>query len=319
MRGYARASWDICWRQNGHAIPFVNQTMTALRFLKSSSPTSPPWADGSRKDRAGSPMRGIVMRDLLTKKRQHEKRIAAPAGRFLYVTAPRQPSLGFRFVAALDRERGQPFVAREQELRLADRLRHVERPLVVVSARFVVATALIDLRQDDERNGKVITLSQPFVELDRRFRGAHAFIVVAGERAVTTGERAVEPGLLQLVADLLREGEAVAAVLERPPVVDRRVHHGEVRIGAARHGPELMGERRLQAARHEARALLDVTRSRERHAPRVVGVRDHVGGVKLGAERERAFRPAHGRFMVAPTKVDATEFLVESRRLDVRG
>src|SRR5204862_3141321 len=88
----------------------------------------------------------------LAEERKHEERVGAPAGRLLHLTAPCQPRLRFRLVAALDRERGETFVAGKQELRLADGFGDRERALVVVGARLVIASALVHLREDDQRD-----------------------------------------------------------------------------------------------------------------------------------------------------------------------
>src|SRR5688572_9771442 len=61
MSPYARASCDMCWRQNAHAMPFVNQTMTFFWPRYSSSETSRPCADGSLKPGAGCPTVGPLM------------------------------------------------------------------------------------------------------------------------------------------------------------------------------------------------------------------------------------------------------------------
>src|SRR2546425_11757135 len=76
-------------------------------------------------------------------KRQHEERVGAPAGGLLDLPAARQPRFRFWFVASLDGERGQALVAREQQLRLADGFRDLERAPVVGRARVVLAAALI--------------------------------------------------------------------------------------------------------------------------------------------------------------------------------
>ena len=60
---------------------------------------------------------------------EYEERVGAPAGRLLDLAAARQPGLGLRLVTALDGERGESFVAREQELRLAHGLRDAQRTL----------------------------------------------------------------------------------------------------------------------------------------------------------------------------------------------
>src|SRR5688572_12136557 len=61
MSPYARASCDMCWRQNAHAMPFVNQTMTFFWPRYSSSETSRPCAEGSLKPGAGCPTVGPLM------------------------------------------------------------------------------------------------------------------------------------------------------------------------------------------------------------------------------------------------------------------
>src|SRR6266404_8153118 len=136
-------------------MPFVNQRTTAWRPVKSSSAISPPCAEGRRSARAGSPILGITVNldgpcavNCSTEEREDEERVAAPAGRLLDFAAARQPRLGFRFVAPLDGERGQAFVTREQELRLADGLGDLQRAPVVVRARIVLAAALVDLGED---------------------------------------------------------------------------------------------------------------------------------------------------------------------------
>src|SRR5262249_43383658 len=150
----------------------------------------------------------------LAKEGQHEKGVAAPSRRGLDLATAREPALGFFLSALLDGERGQSVVAREQELRLADLLGDLERLPVARGALVPGAAALVDLPENDERDRQVIALTEPPVELHRGFRRAHAPVVVAGQRAVAARERAVEPGLLQLVADSLGQRQSLAAVFD---------------------------------------------------------------------------------------------------------
>src|SRR5262245_48861365 len=99
-----------------------------------------------------------------TEKRQHEEGVATPAGGRLHLAAAGEPALGPVVVAPLDGERGQPVVAREQELGLAHVLGGGQRLPIAGGAPLVVAPALVDLSQDDEGNGQVTALAQPAVE-----------------------------------------------------------------------------------------------------------------------------------------------------------
>src|SRR5581483_12349299 len=91
--------------------------------------------------------------------RQDEERVAAPAGRRLHLAAARHPPLGLLVVPALDGQRGEALVAREEELRLADLLGDGEGAPVVVRAPLLVAPALVDLGEDDERDRQVAPLA----------------------------------------------------------------------------------------------------------------------------------------------------------------
>src|SRR5712691_4473204 len=137
---------------------------------------------------------------------QHEKGVAAPSRRGLDLATAREPALGFVFTALLDGERGQPVIAREEELRLADLLGDVQRLPVGRGALVVGAAALVDLSENDQRDRQVIALTEPPVQVRRGLGRADTAVVVAGQRAVAARERAVEPGLLELVADPLGQG-----------------------------------------------------------------------------------------------------------------
>src|SRR5205823_13939640 len=134
-------------------------------------------------------------------KREDQERLVCPGGRSLYVLTHREPAFGTLLVARLDGQGREPFIAGKQELRLADRGGDVERLAVLPSTPLVVPSALVDLRQDDQRDGQVAALAEPAVHLGRGLGRLDAFVVVAGQRAMSAGERAVEPGLLELVAD----------------------------------------------------------------------------------------------------------------------
>src|SRR5512147_3165213 len=95
---------------------------------------------------------------LSAQKRQHQKSFARPPGLLLHRAAALEPAIGLGLVAALDRKRAQAVVAGHQQLRLADSLGELERLGVVAPARFGVAAALVDLREDDQRHGEVATL-----------------------------------------------------------------------------------------------------------------------------------------------------------------
>src|SRR6266542_6804474 len=88
--------------------------------------------------------------------RQDQERVAGPAGSLLYVAALRQPRLGLGLVVALDGEGGETFIARHEELRLADRLGDLEGAAIVPFAPLMIAAALVDLGQDDERHGQMV-------------------------------------------------------------------------------------------------------------------------------------------------------------------
>src|SRR5262245_59474439 len=90
--------------------------------------------------------------------RQDEKRLAAPPGRFLHRAALRQPRLRCGLVIALDGERGEALVARNEQLRLAHRLRDGQRLAVDLLTALEVAATLVDLGQDDERHGQMAAL-----------------------------------------------------------------------------------------------------------------------------------------------------------------
>src|SRR5262245_21261565 len=92
---------------------------------------------------------------------QHEERVAAPPRGGLYLAAAREPALGLVLVTALDGERGQPVVARKQELGLADFFGGGQGLPIARGALLVIAAALVDLPQDDQRDRQVIALTEP--------------------------------------------------------------------------------------------------------------------------------------------------------------
>src|SRR4030095_996161 len=153
-------------------------------------------------------------------KGQDKERVAGPARGFLYLATLGQPALVFRLVAGVDGQRGQAVVAGEEQLRLPDCAGDVERFAIIPRALLVLATALVDLREDDERYRQVAALPQPAVHLHRRLGGLDALVVVAGDGAVTAGQRAEQPRLLELIADLLGQRQSLAAVLAGAHVID---------------------------------------------------------------------------------------------------
>ena len=136
---------------------------------------------------------------------------------------------------------------------------------------------------------------------------------------MAAGQRAVEPGLLQLIADPLREREPLATVLRGAFVIEAREHHREVGVGSARNRRQIVRERRLQALLHGRGAALELPGARASDAERVVRVGDHVGRTEPLAERQRFLRPLGGTRIVAESKVDAPELVVEPRRFEVVG
>src|SRR5262245_41111326 len=115
----------------------------------------------------------------LAEKGQDEERVARPARRSLDLAALREPPLGLGLVARFDGERGQPVIAGEQQLGLADRARHLERFPIVPRTLRVIAPALVDLRQDDEGYRQVAVLPQPAIYLHRGLGSLDALVVVA--------------------------------------------------------------------------------------------------------------------------------------------
>src|SRR5262245_16123279 len=170
-----RASCDIFWRQKPQAMPFAKKRITLERPRYVSRSTSGPWADGNRSDGACCPTTSVMVSSS-TQERQDEEGVAGPAGGFLHGPALGEPSLGFLLEIALDRERGEPLVARHQELRFTDRLGDREGPSVVVLTALVVAAALVDLPQDDQRHRQVVLLAEVLIELDRGDGRPHALV-----------------------------------------------------------------------------------------------------------------------------------------------
>ena len=75
--------------------------------------------------------------------------------------------LGPDAVAAIQVDRREAVVAREDQLRLSDPLGQRERLAIRVLRLLELAAALMDLRDHDQRNGEVIELSQLAVERRR--------------------------------------------------------------------------------------------------------------------------------------------------------
>src|SRR5205807_698518 len=108
----------------------------------------------------------VTSRPFLAEKRQHEKTVARPPRHLLNGPTARQPMLGLALVLVLDRQRRKPVVAREEELRLTELLRERERLAILRRASHEVSAALVDLREDDDRDRQMSLLPEPAIELD---------------------------------------------------------------------------------------------------------------------------------------------------------
>src|SRR5579864_1110766 len=92
-----------------------------------------------------------------------------------------------------------------------------------------IAVALVDLREDNQRNREVIELAQSAVEVDGGLRRTQPRLITAiGERAIGEGEVGIETRLESRVADLLGQFEAARAGVDGAGRVQGAVEDPEV-------------------------------------------------------------------------------------------
>src|SRR5262245_42900378 len=91
---------------------------------------------------------------------QDQERVAGPARGFLHLATLGQPPLGLSLVPGVDGQRGEAVVAREQQLRLAHGAGDVKRFAIIPRALLALATALVDLGEDDQGHWKVTALAE---------------------------------------------------------------------------------------------------------------------------------------------------------------
>ena len=97
----------------------------------------------------------------------------------------------------------------------------------------MIAVALVDLAQDDQRHRQMIEQPQPAVEVDGHLRRLDAFrLAPIGQRAIGHGKVGIEPRLETEIAHLLRGLEPAEAGLDAPARVERAVEHAEVCVAA---------------------------------------------------------------------------------------
>ena len=110
-----------------------------------------------------------------TQEREQEKRIRIEAGPFAELPGLFHVLLRPHAVAAIQVDRGETVVAREDQLRLPNPLSQRERLAIRVVGLLELAAALMDLRDHDERNREVVQLPQLAVERGGRLRRLKAF------------------------------------------------------------------------------------------------------------------------------------------------
>jgi len=231
-------------------------------------------------------------------------------------------SFGLRVIAHLEIESGQAIVARKEKLRLTDLLGDCERLLVLGECLLRLTVTLINLPQNDQRNGQVIKLTQAPIELDRRLGGIDPLgIAAVGHDAVGEGQIRVEPRLKTKVADLLRDFQPALARLDCAARIDGAVEGAQVGVAPTGSLQEAVGCGDCSAAFDVSNGLFRPLQPSESHSKRVVSLgegRHYLSLVSALAGRRRQFlgvsecpfRPLDRPGVVAHSKGHPTHLLI---------
>ena len=169
----------------------------------------------------------------LAEKRQDHEGVGLDPGALAHLLRLRQVNLGHSLVPGIEIKSSEAIVAGEEQLRLADLFGQAQRFLIGGEGQSVVAVALVDLAQDDQRNRQVIEEPQSSVEVDGLLRRLNALrLASVGQRAIGNGKVGIEARLEAEVAHLLRCLQPAVAGLDAAARVERAVEHAEVCVAA---------------------------------------------------------------------------------------
>src|ERR671911_2762332 len=98
----------------------------------------------------------------------------------------------------------------------------------------MLAVALVDLAQDNQRRRQVVEQPEAPVERDGRLRRLYAFrLAPVGQRAVGYRQVGIEPGLEAEIADFLGHLKSPTAGIDAAVRVERAIEHAKIRVATA--------------------------------------------------------------------------------------